>query len=135
MAYQKIILLDDTMNQNSKIRTTNWVEVHDELGGKYDSSNIKFKMCMIRSNLCNYRDAYIFVEGTLTVLNTETSVAAVNNTNKNVIFKNCAPFTDCITKINNTQADDAQKIDAVMPMYNLIEYSDAYLKTSGSLWQ
>ena len=90
---------------------------------------------MIRSNLCNYRDAYIFVEGTLTVLNTETSVAAVNNTNKNVIFKNCAPFTDCITKINNTQADDAQKIDAVMPMCNLIEYSDAYLKTSGSLWQ
>ena len=87
---------------------------------------------MVRSNLCNYRDAYIFVKGSLTVPNTETSVAAVNNTNKNVIFKNCAPFTDCITKINNTQADDAQKIDVVMPMYNLIEYTDAYL-TSGSL--
>ena len=60
---------------------------------------------------------------------------AVNNTNKKVIFRNCAPFTNCITKINNTQVDDAQKNDIVMPMYNLIEYSDAYSKTSGSLWQ
>ena len=60
---------------------------------------------------------------------------AVNNINKKVISKNCAPFTDCITKINNTQVDDAQKIDTVMPKYYLIEYSGAYSKTSGSLWQ
>ena len=59
----------------------------------------------------------------------------VNNTNKKVIFKNYAPFTDCITQINNTQLDDAQKIDILMPMYNLIKYSDAYSKTSGSFWQ
>ena len=59
----------------------------------------------------------------------------VNNTNGKLIFKNCAPFTDCITEINNTQIDDAQTIETVMPMYNLIEYSDAYSKTSGSLWQ
>ena len=52
--------------------------------------------------------------------------AAVNNTNKKVTFKNCAPYTDYITEINNTQVDDAQKIDAVMLMYNLIEYSYAY---------
>ena len=63
----------------------------------------------------------------------EVAAAAVNNTDKTVMLKNCAPFTDCITEINNTQADDAQKIDIVGPMYNLIEYSDAYLKTSGSL--
>ena len=56
----------------------------------------------------------------------------VNNTNKKVIFKNYAPFTDCIKQINNTQLDDAQKIDILMPMYNLIKYSDAYSKTSGS---
>ena len=56
----------------------------------------------------------------------------VNNTNKKVIFKNYAPFTDCITQINNTQLDDAQKIDILMPMYNLIKYSDTYSKTSGS---
>ena len=61
--------------------------------------------------------------------------AAVNNTNKKVIFKNCAPFTDCITEINNMQVDDNQKTDIVMPMYNLINYSDVYSKTSGSSWQ
>ena len=59
----------------------------------------------------------------------------VNNTNKKVIFKNYTPFTDCITEINNTHIDDAQKTDIVMPIYNLIEYSDAYSKTSESLWQ
>ena len=52
-----------------------------------------------------------------------------------VIFKNCAPFTNCLSKINNTQIDDAEYIDIVMPMYSLIEYSNNYSKTSGSLWQ
>ena len=61
--------------------------------------------------------------------------AAINNANKNVIFKNCTSFTDYITEINNTQIDDAKKIDVGMPMYNLTEYSDAYSKTAGSLWQ
>ena len=60
---------------------------------------------------------------------------AVNNANEKVIFKNCAPFTYCITEMNNTKIDDAQKIDTVMPMYDLIEYSDAYSKTSWSLRQ
>ena len=55
--------------------------------------------------------------------------AVVNNINKKVVFQNCAPFTDCITEINNTQEDDAQKIDVLMPMYNLTEYRDAYSKT------
>ena len=54
---------------------------------------------------------------------------------KKVIFKNCAPFTDCIYETNNAQIDNAKCIDVVMPMYNLIEYSDNYSKTSGSLWQ
>ena len=91
---------------------------------------------MIRSNLCDYSDSYILVKGTMTVPNTKTAAAgaAVNNTDKK-IFKNCAPFTNCITKINSTQVDDARKIDVVILMYNLIEYSDAYSKTSGSLWQ
>ena len=61
--------------------------------------------------------------------------ADANNTNKKVIFKNCAPFTKCISKINNIKTDNAKYIDIVMPMYNLIEYSDNYSKTSGSLWQ
>ena len=68
-------------------------------------------------------------------VNNTAADAAANNTNKKVIFKNCAPFTNYISKINNTQIDNADYIDIVMPMYNLIEYSDNYSKTSGSLWQ
>ena len=89
---------------------------------------------MIRSNLCDYSHAYMHVKRTITVPNTGTAAAA-NNRNKIVLFKNCAPFTNCINEINNTQIDDAHGIDVVMPMYNSIEYSDAYLKTSGSSWQ
>ena len=89
----------------------------------------------MKSNLCDYSDACILVKRIITVPNTATGGAAVNNTNKKVIFKNFAPFADCITEINNTQGDDDQKIDVVMSMYNLIEYSDACLKTSESLWQ
>ena len=90
---------------------------------------------MLRSNLCDYGDAYILVKGNIAVNNNNGAGAAVNNTNKKVVFKNCAPFTNCISKINNTQIDDAQYIDIVMPMYNLIEYTENYFKTSGSLWQ
>ena len=90
---------------------------------------------MLRSTLRDYSDAYILVKRNITVNNTAAGGAAANNTNKKVIFKNCAPFTNCISKINNTQIDNAEYIDIVMPMYNLIEYSDNYSKSSGSLWQ
>ena len=89
----------------------------------------------MKSNLCDYSDACILVKRIITVPNTAAGGAAVNNTNKKVTFKNFAPFADCITEINNTQGDDDQNIDVVMSMYNLIEYSDACLKTSESLWQ
>ena len=133
MNYQKIInLLDNTTSQSSKFRTRNWVGINDELRGKYDNSNIKFKMSMIKSNFCDYSDTYIPVKGTMIVPNMAT---AVNNTNKKVIFKNCATFSNCITEVNNTKVDDAENIDIVISLYNLIEYSDAYSKTSRSLWQ
>ena len=90
---------------------------------------------MLKSSLCDYSGAYILVKGTITVNNTAAQGAAANNTNKIVIFKNCAPFTNCISEINNTQIDNAKDIDIVMPMYNLIEYSDNYAKITGSLWQ
>ena len=90
---------------------------------------------MLKSSLCDYSDAYIFVKGSISVNNTAAEGAAVNNTNKKVIFKNCAPFTNCISEISNTQVDNAKNIDIVMSMYNLIEYSDTYAKTTGSLWQ
>ena len=90
---------------------------------------------MLRSSVCEYSDTYILVKGNISVNNTAAVGADANNTNQKVIFKNCAPFTDYISKINNTQVDNAKDIDIVMPMYNLIEYSDNYSKTSGSLWQ
>ena len=90
---------------------------------------------MLKSSLCDYSDAYILVKGTITVNNTAAANANANNTNKKVIFKNCTPFTNCISKINNTQVDNTKDIDIVIPMYNLIEYSDNYAKTSGNLWQ
>ena len=137
MEYQKIAnLLNDESNKPSKFRTKNWVEINDESKGEYSSDKlIRFKTAMLRSSLCDYSDAYVLVKGNITVNNTAADGAAANNTNKKVIFKNCAPFTNCISKINNTQIDNAEYIDIVMPMYNLIEYSDNYLKTSGSLWQ
>ena len=90
---------------------------------------------MLKSSLCDYSDAYILAKETISVNNTAAQGAAANNTNKKVIFKNCAPFTNCISEINNTQIDNAKDIDIVMPMYNLIEYSDNYAKTTGRLWQ
>ena len=90
---------------------------------------------MLRSSLCDYSDAYILVKGNITVNNTAAGGAAANNTNKKVIFKNCALFTICMNKISNKDIDNAKYIDIAMPMYNLIEYSDNYSKKSGSLWQ
>ena len=90
---------------------------------------------MLKSSLCDYSDAYILVKGTITVNNTAATDTDANNTNKKVIFKNCASLTNCISEINNTQVDNAKDLDIVMPMYNLIEYSDNYSKTSRSLWQ
>ena len=137
MEYQKIAnLIDETPNQPSKFRTKNLVEINDESRGAYNvNSQIKFKTTMLKSSLCDYSDAYILVKGTVSINNTAAAGAAANNTNKKVIFKNCAPFTNCISEINNTQIDNAKDIDIVMPMYNLIEYSDNYAKTTGSLWQ
>ena len=95
---------------------------------------------MLRSSLCNYSDAYMLVSPTITVPNTAATVAAAAaaaaaaNNRKNIIIKNCAPFTNCISEISNTQIDNAKDIEIVMLMYNLIEYSDNYSKTSGSLW-
>ena len=90
---------------------------------------------MLKSSLCDSDDACILVKGTITVNNTAAADAGVNNTNKIVIFKNCAPCTNYRSEINNTQVDNAKDLDIVMPMYNLIEYSDNYSKTYGRLWQ
>ena len=89
---------------------------------------------MLRSCLYDYRDVYMLVKGNISVSNTAAEGAAANTADEKVIFKNCAPFTKCISKINNTQIDNAEYLDIVMGC-NLIEYSDNYSKTSESLCQ
>ena len=138
MEYQKITnLLDNASSQPSRCRTRNWIEINDELRGTYTGNGIKFKTIMLRSRLCDFSDAYIFVKGNITITG-----AGDNNTarrqderDKGVIFKNCTPFVKCISRINNTEIDNAKDIDIVMPMYNLTEHNDIYSKTSGSFWQ
>ena len=101
------------------------------------SNDIKFKTTILRSNLCDYADTYILVKGTTTITGTGDDDAAkqLDERNKGLIFKNCAPFTKCISRINNTDIDNVQDIDIVMPMYNLIKYSDNYSKTSIKMTQ
>ena len=136
MEYQNIAnLLDTESNQPSKFRTRNWVQINDESRGTYTSNDIRFKTTMLRSTLCDYADACILVKGTITITGAgnDDATKQADERGKGVTFKNCAPFTKCISRINNTDIDNAQDNDIAMPMYNLIEYSDNYLKTSESL--
>ena len=92
---------------------------------------------MLKSSLSDYSDAYILVKGAITITGAGADAAArqADERDNGVAFKNCAPFTNWINEINNTQVGNAKDIDIVMPMYNLIEYSDNFAKTTGSLWQ
>ena len=133
MEFQKTVnLLESTSDNLSKFRKRNWVEVNDESRGNYANSDIRFKTTMLESNLCDYADSYILVKGTITITGARANADAKNadERDKGVTFKNCALFTKCIRRINNTDIDNAHDIDIVMPMYNLIEYSDNYSKTS-----
>ena len=136
MEYQKMInLLDNAPHQPTKFRTKNWVETNDGSYRVYNiGSQINFKTSMLKSILLDDSDAYILVKGAITVPNTRTA-AVNNNRNKKVIFKISAPFIDFISEIDNKEIGHTKDIDVVMPMYNLIEYSHNYSRTSGSLWQ
>ena len=131
-------MLENTPNQPTKFRTKNWVEINDDSRGTYNTkTQIKFKTSMLRTSLCHYNDANILVGKTIAITRVGDNdvVRRLNKRNKGVIFKNCAPFTDCISETNNTQIDNAKYIDVIMPMYNLIEFSDNYSKKRGRLWQ
>ena len=134
MEYQKIAnFVDEPSNLPSKLKTKNWDKINDESRETYNvNSQIKFKTTQLKSSLCDYSDAYILVKGKIPITGAEDGVADREADERE--FKNCAPFTNCISEINNTQIDNAKDIDIVMPMFNLIEYSDNYAKTSGSLW-
>ena len=128
METQKIVnLLNGSDNDNSKFATKKWYIIDSESNGNYSHHNpIKFLTKSIESSLCDYSDAYILVTGNIT--------ATPNNAATQVVFKNCASFEDCRTEINDTFVDYVDFINITMPIYNLIEYSDNYSDTSGSLW-
>ena len=108
MEYQKIAnLLNDESNKPSKFRTRNWVEINDESRGTYTSNDIKFKTTMLRSNLCDYADAYILVKGSITITGAgdDDTAKQLDKRDKGVRSKNCAPVTKCISRINNTDIE------------------------------
>ena len=97
---------------------------------QYSLKNIRLKTPILKSNLCDYSDVYNIAKGTITVSGTYAN----NQTNKMIHFKNNAPFRSCISEINNTFIDNAEDFDIVIMLYNLLEFSDNYSMTSGSLW-
>ena len=134
MESQKIVNLQDATSDDKdllRVVTKKWIEVYAQSGINYDTNKeIRIKTPMLRANLCDFSDAYIVVKGDITV--TEPNNA---KRNKSVVFKNIAPFINCISKINGVQIGNVEDLDIVMPMYSLLEYSKNYRKTAGSLWK
>ena len=124
METQKIAnLLNDSYNESLKFVTRKWYIINDQNNGQYgigneNDSTIKFKTKVIKPIFCDYPDAYIHVTG-----------------DTNVTFKHCAPFTRCVTHINDEHVETAENLDIIMSVYNFIEYSDNYADSSGSLYQ
>ena len=134
MEFQKIVNLLDITSDNEdlpKYVTKKWIEVFNQSEKNYNSNKeIRIKTPMLRSDLCDFSDAYIVVKGDITVEGNNNA----NKRNKNLVFKNNAPFINCITKINGIKIYNTDDLDAVMPMYNLLKYSKYYKKTTGTLW-
>ena len=134
MESQKIVNLQDATSDDKdllRVVTKKWIEVYAQSGINYDTNKeIRIKTPMLRANLCDFSDAYIVVKGDITV--TEPNNA---KRNKSVVFKNIAPFINCISKIIGIQIGNVEDLDIVMPMYSLLEYSKNYRKTAGSLWK
>ena len=135
MEYQKIInLLSTTPDKMLRVIIDKWIEVHDQSGNNENrytpSKQIRFKTSVLRSNLCDFSNAYIIVKGTITVKQGSKN----SRKNRPLAFKNNAPFISCISKINNTLIDDAEDLDVVMALYNLLEYSKNQRQATGSLW-
>ena len=131
MEYDKINNLLDSESENlSKFVTRTNVKVNSLSNTYNENKSIRFKTPMLRSDLCDYADAYILVNGTVTVAGNQPR----DRQNRPLILKNNAPFVSCITRITNELIEDADDLDIVMPMYNLLEYSTNYRKTIGSLY-
>ena len=126
-------MLGTTSDNVPRFITKKWVEVYGQSGSAENryklSKQIRFKTSVLRSDLCDSSDAYIAVKGTITVTNPDN-----NAYDKKWAFKNNAPFVTCISKLSNTLTNNAEDLDVIMPMYNLLEYSKYYSKTTGSFW-
>ena len=133
MEFQKIVNFLDTTSDDKDLPrfvTKKWIEVYDQSGGNYNvNKEIRIKTSVLRSDLCDYSNAYIVVKGTITVANPNNA-----KRNKAVAFKNNAPFINCISKINGVKIDNVEDLDVVMLMYNLLEYRKNYRKITGSFW-
>ena len=130
MESQKILNLVNSAS--SKFETRKWYVINDQNNTEYgqgneNDSSIKFETKVIKSNLCDYSDAYILVTR-------DVKVTAIGE-NTNVAFKNCAAFTRCVTHINDEHIDTSESLDIIRNMHNLLEYSGKYAHTSRSLWQ
>ena len=137
MEYQKIAnSLAKTSDNVPRFITKKWIEVYDQLSNAEDryqpSKQIRFKTSMVRSDLCNFSDAYIVVKGTITLIRTNGR-GIIDIRNKFLAFKNNVPFTNCMWKTNNILTDNAEDLDVVMPTHNLLECSKNHAKTTGSL--
>ena len=134
MEYDKInnlLLSEDNESEKlSKFVTREYVRVNSLSNTYNENKSIRFKTPMLRSNLCDYSDAYILVNGTITV----TGNHPRDRQNRPLILKNNAPFISCITRINGELTEDTDDLDIVMPIYNLSEYSKNYRKTIRSLY-
>ena len=139
MEYDKInnLLLSEESEKLSKFVTREYVKVNSLSDTYNENKSIRFKTPMLRSNFCDYSNAYILVEGTIIVTAPGDNNNANNirsKRNRALIVKNNAPVVSCITRINGELIEDADDLDIVMPMYNLLEYSKNYRKTVGSLY-
>ena len=127
--------VDSGSESLSKFVSREYVKVNDLSNPYNENKSVIFKTLMLRSNLCDYADAYILVKGTITVDGIVNGVEnEINRRHRPLILKNNAPFVSCITRINGELIEDADDLDTVMPMYNLLEYSKNYRKTIGSLY-
>ena len=115
---------DNESEKLSKFVTREYVEVNSLLNTYNENKSIRFKTPILRSNLCDYSDAYILIKGTIAIAGKNQR----DRQNRPLILKNNAPFISCITRINGELIEDADDLDIVMPMYNLLEYSKNYRK-------
>ena len=129
MKFQRIINLLNTTSDDKDLPilvTKKWIEVYDQSEKKYNTNKeIKIKAPMLRSDLCDFSDAHIVVKGDITL---EVDNDA-NKRDRNLTFKNNSPFINCISKINGIKIDNAEDLDVVMRMFNLLEYSKKYKKS------